>query len=135
GFTDQEGADVVRRQLPDVIRRVNAAFADQQSVGRYLGAQADAGVQRRVEGVQVAVVDADDGVLWQGQHPLQFGFVVYFGQHVHAQVEGRVGQTLQGVVIERRGNQQNAVGAQRPRFGDLDRVDNEILAQHRQGAG
>src|SRR5699024_1215882 len=120
---------------PDVIRRVNAAFAHQQAVGRYLLAQVDAGVQRRVEGIQIPVVDADDGVLRQAQHPLQLGCVVDFGQHVHAQVEGGLGQVVQGVVIECGGNQQNAVGAQSAGFRDLDRVDDEVLAQHRQGAG
>ncbi len=58
-----------------------------------------------------------------------------FNQHGHAEAGGQGFEFGQRRVIERGDDQQDGVGTHRAGFIDLIRVDHEVLAQHRQGAG
>ena len=58
-----------------------------------------------------------------------------FHQHVETQLQRLVAKANQLRLIQRRNDQQHAVGAQRARLEQLVVVDHEILAQHRQRAG
>ena len=64
---------------------------------------------------------------------IEFGFVVNFEQHVHAEIEGGVLDVLGGRVVERRHDDQDAIGAPGARFRDLIDVEHEILAQGGKG--
>src|ERR1700733_9231648 len=57
------------------------------------------------------------------------------GEHVHAKARSRFFEICRLAVGQRRQDKQDAIGAHRPRFGDLIGVEHEILAQHRQLAG
>ena len=60
-----------------------------------------------------------------------FGTVVHFDQDVHTQRLRLAMQTAEGFIIQRRDNQQNAIGAKRARFNHLVRIDDEVLANNR----
>ena len=79
-----------------------------------------ADVERRLEGPQIAVVDADQPRA-QSQRAIEFGLVVNFEQHVHAEIEGGILDVLRGRVVERRHDDQDAVGAPGARFAPPDR--------------
>ena len=73
-------------QAPAVVMGEDAAFADQQPVGRHQRRQPLGGLEADLEGAQVAVVDADQR-RGEFQRPLGLGLVMHFHQHVHAEVE------------------------------------------------
>src|SRR5690606_5087059 len=58
-FADEEGGDAGAGEALAVVMGEDAAFADQQPVVGHLLRQFLGGLQRRLEGAQVAVVDAD----------------------------------------------------------------------------
>ena len=60
-----------------------------------------------------------------------FFFIVNFDQSVHAQPMRGGFELANFPIFENRNDQQNAVGARQTRFGDLDFIENEILAQRR----
>ena len=112
--------------MPDSVTSKRSAGTSAQQVER--------GVERDLEGAQVAVVDADQRRL-QPQRAVQLGAVVHFDQHRHAERLRRGLEVGQLRVVEDRRDQQDAVGADRARLVDLVGVDDEVLAQHRQLAG
>ena len=57
-----------------------------------------------------------------------------FGEHRDAELASRRLQGRQPIVVERSDDEQDAIRAERARLGDLVLVDDEILAQHGQGA-
>ncbi len=118
----------------DVLRAEDATLGDQQAVTRHRLLHVQRGLQRHLEGAQVAVVDADHRRRHL-QRALQFVDVMHFHQHVHAQRQRQLGQRGQLGIVQRGDDQQDAVGAQHARLVHLVGVDDEILAQHRQRAG
>ncbi len=131
GLADQERMHAGIAHQRDVGRRQDAAFGDQHAVARHRVLQVERGLQRHLEGAQVAVVDAEQARRHR-QRTLEFVEVVHLDQHVHAEFAGDEGELRQLHVIQRRGDQQHAVGAERARLVHLVRIDDEILAQHRQ---
>ena len=57
---------------------------------------------------------------------------MYFDERLHSQFAAERQQLEQHLILEARDNQQEGVSIRRPRFPHLPRIDNEILAQHRQ---
>ena len=91
-------------------------------------------IEIRDEGLEVAVVDADQARLQIGR-PLHLGFVMDFHQRVHPELRGFFHQRPRGCVIDHRQDDQDGVGAPAAGFGDLIGLQHEILAQHRQAGG
>ena len=118
----------------DVPLDQDAALGHDQAIGWHARQQVERRVERDAEVAQVAVVDADEWRL-QPQRPIEFGAVVHFDQHVHAERVRRGLEFGHLRILERGDDEQDGVGAQRPRFGDLVGVDDEFLAQRRQRAG
>ena len=83
-----------------------------------------------LEGVQVAVVDADDlGARLEGDRAhLRLG--VDLDEGLHAERAARRHQALQLGRLQDRHDEQRRVGAVRARLEQLVRVDHEVLAQH-----
>src|SRR5580704_2390809 len=136
-FADQEGRDAGLAEPRQIVGRKDAALADDDALGRNAPRQLFAGGKRRLEGFQVAVVDADEPRL-QPQRAIELFFVVHFDERIHA--EGGSGRFQLGCadIVDRGHDDQDAIGAVSARFGDLIRIVHEILAQHRQrhvGAG
>ena len=70
----------------------------------------------------------------QAQRPIELGLVVHLDQHVHAAASLREpAQLARRRVVERRHDQQDAVGADRARLEHLVGVEDEVLAQAGQG--
>ena len=74
----------------------DAALADHDAVARDQRGQPLAGRQRGLEGLEVAVVDADQA-RFEPQRALELGFVVHFEQHVHAERERGVSRASRAV--------------------------------------
>src|SRR3954451_7463669 len=82
---------------------------------------------------EIALIDADDrGV--DLQCDLELGLIVDLDQDVEADTVGQFGKRLQLVLVERCGDQQDAVGAHDPSVEHVAFADREVLAEHRQGA-
>ena len=75
-FADKEGADAGRPELREVGMACDAAFGDEMDVLRHAAGEIDRGLERRLEGPQIAVVDADEfGV--EAESAVEFDLVVY----------------------------------------------------------
>src|SRR6516164_2230662 len=58
-FTDEEGRNAHGHQVGEVGGRKNCTLANDDAAGRHPWRQASAGGERRLEGLEVAVIDAD----------------------------------------------------------------------------
>ncbi len=85
-LADQEGRDAGLGEPRQIVRRRNTAFADGDMTERNPSGQALAGLKRRVECPQVAIVDADEP-RFQPQRAFELPAVVHFDQRVHAERE------------------------------------------------
>ena len=121
------------REPRHIGRREDAALADEQPVGRHQRRQALGHGERRLEGPEVAVVDADER-RGEPQRALELRLVVHLDEHVHAERERRLLERLRLVVGDRRHDDQDAVGAPGARLEDLVGLEHEILAERRQRA-
>ena len=98
---------------------------------RHADGEVDRGLQRRFEGAQIAVVDADElGV--EAERAVELDLVVHFDQRVHAPLGGGVEQIARRVVADGGEDDEDAVGAPGAGFGHLVGLEHEVLAQHRQ---
>ena len=116
----------------EIGRRFEPAFADDNALRRNFRRQLFADGQRCLECPQIAIIDADQART-QSQRAIELGFVMNLQQHIHAEIEGRVLDVLGGRVIERRHDDEDAIGAPGARFRDLIDVEHEILAQGGKG--
>ena len=114
-----------RARMPDSVTS--------SAVGRHVRQHAQRGLQRDLEGAQVAVVDAEQRRL-ELERALQLGRVVHLDQHGHVQAARDRLELGHLRVVQAGRDQQDAVGAHGPRLVDLVGVDHEVLAQHRQVA-
>ena len=130
-FADQEGRHADAFEPRKIRGRKNAALADHQAISGDQRRQRLAGRKRGLEGAQIAVVDADHRRT-KFQRAIELGAVVDFDQHVHAVRDRGVLDVLCRAVVERRHDDQDAVGAVGAGFRHLIGVEHEILAQHRQ---
>src|SRR5580704_16494061 len=133
-FADQKGRNAGVAEPRQIVGRENAALADDDPVGWNAPRQPLAGGKRRLEGFQVAVVDADQPRL-QPQRAVELIFVMHFDERIHAERGGRRFELGRAGVVDRGHDDQNAVGATSTRLGHLIRIVHEILAQHRQRHG
>ncbi len=104
-----------RGEAVEIVGAANAALGDDDAVGGHLRRQPFGGAKIDREGLQIAVVDADQPHPEQ-QGAFQLGLIVNFGQHIEP-VFGRGGGQLAGRgVRQRRHDQQHAIGADRDGF-------------------
>ena len=68
----------------------------------------------------------------EAQRALKLGLVVDLEQHVHAERERRAFEIARRRVVDRRHDDEDAVGAPGARLDHLIGLVHEILAQHRQ---
>src|SRR3569832_62534 len=92
------------------------------------------GLQRRLEGAEIAVVHADERCR-ERQGALELIGIVHLHQYCHAALGGELRELVHARVVERRDDEQDAVRADCARLVHLIGIDNEILAQRRQLAG
>ena len=96
--------------------------------------QSERDIEPRLEGVQIAVVDADQRGL-QFERAIEFDGIMHFDEHGHAEVRRDRRQFLHAPRVQRSDDQQDAIGAHRARLVHLIRVEHEIFAQDGQAAG
>ena len=82
------------------------------------------------QGLQVAIVDADDRCA-ERDRAAELGFVMRLDQGVHPETAGFGNDLCGRCVVEHRQHDQNRIGAVDSRFGDLARVNDEILGEDR----
>src|SRR3954449_1450381 len=130
-LADQESRHADAFEPGEIGGREDAALADHQPVAGDQRRQCFAGRKRGFEGAQIAIVDADHRRT-QLQRAVKLGAVVDLDQHVHAMGDGGVLELFCRGIIERRHDDQDAVGAVCAGLRHLVSVEHEILAQHRQ---
>src|SRR5215831_2690776 len=129
-FADEQSRNADRSQVLEIGGRKDSALAHDNAAGRDPRRQALAGGERRLEGLEVAIVDADQPRA-QAQCPFELMFVVDLQQDVHAERLRGVLEILCRAVIDRRHDDQDAISPPRPRLSYLIDVVHEILAQDR----
>src|SRR5262245_32180615 len=133
-FTHQESVHAGLGEPRQIGGAGDAALGHDDAVIGNARRQPLGGVERRLEGVEVAVVNADHAAI-QAQRAVELASVVHFRDGIHIPGLGVGAQRAGGHVINRGHDDQDAVGAKRPRLGHLIAVEHEILAQHRQRRG
>ena len=130
--------DADLRQPGEVGRREDAAFADHDAVARHQRRQPLGDLERGDEGLEVAVVDADRAAICRRSARSSSASSWTSSSTSMPCAKAAASISRGGAVVERRHDDEDAVRAQRARFGHLVGVVHEVLAQHRQrgrGAG
>ena len=110
----------------------DAALADEQPVGRHQRRQTLGHSERRLEGLQIAVVDADER-RGEVQRPLELRLVMHLEEHVHAERQRHLFERLCLGVRHRRHDDEDAVGAPGARLEHLVGLEHEIFSERRKG--
>src|SRR5262245_60346915 len=111
-FPDQERRDPGLGKLVEIGRRKNPALADRDAVARNLRREPLAGGERRLESLEIAVVDADQpGTTLECA--LELALVVHFEQGIHAEGLRGLFEVPRQRVVDRRHDDEDAVGAPR----------------------
>jgi hypothetical protein len=117
----------------EIVRCEYTTLADHDTVGRNQSRQPLGCRERRLEGFQVSVVDADQP-RFEPQCPLKLLLIVDLDEHVHAERKRRRFKLRRFGVFQRGHDDEDAIGAGGARFRHLVGIVHKILAQHRQGA-
>src|SRR5436190_23716478 len=128
-FADQKCRDANLFQASEICEGKEAALADHDVVARDQRREALGRFESCLEGLQVAVVDADQSRL-EPQGTVEFRLVVDLDQHVHAVTERRVFQRGRRRIVDAGHDDQNAIGAPGARLRRLVGLEHEVLAQH-----
>src|SRR5262245_57470080 len=124
----EEGRNPDRGKIFEISGRENSALAHSDAICGNSRRQAPPGDERRLERLQIAVVDSDEPRA-QAQRALELALVVHLQQDVHAERAGARLQVPRHLIVDRGHDDQNAVGAPGPRLRDLVRVVHEVFAQ------
>ena len=108
----------------------NARFGDDQGPRRHQRGKPLGRGEVDLQRVEVAVVDPDD-LGAEPDRPAHLLGVVGLDQHVHAEPPGRRHHRRRFVVVEHGEDDEHRVGAVKPGFGHLARIDDEVLGQDR----
>ncbi len=133
-FADQEGRNADAGEAGEVGRRIEPAFGDHDAVARDFRRQLLADREGGLESAQIAVVDADQARP-QPKGTFKLIFCMNFKQYVHIIGKGCIFDLFCRRIVDRRHDDQDAIGAKRARFDHLIGLVDEILAQNRQGGG
>ncbi len=86
--------------------------------------------EARSEGLEVAVVDADERRV-EDKRAGKLGLVMHLGENAHAEIARGASQIARRRVVDRRHDDEDAVGAPRPGLEHLIGVHHKVLAQRR----
>ncbi len=125
------GPDVRALETRDIGRREDAALADDDAVFRHARRESFGRRQRRLEGFEVAIVDADEAAI-EAQRAVQLRRVVHLDDGIHAPVLGGAGEIGRERIVHFSHDDEDAIRAPGPRLDHLVGVDHEVLAQHGQ---
>ncbi len=92
--------------------------------------QVEDAIARDLEGVEVARIDADERRVSR-EGPMELGLVVNLDERVDPRLGRGLEAPAQLLVGQGTHDEQDRTGAEGPRLPDLDRIDSEVLAQHR----
>ena len=127
----QEALCSSRGQAPQVGVAADAALGDQEAIGRHQRRQFLRGGKIGDQRLRLRLLMPISGVCSPSARSSSRA-IVHLGQHVHIE---RAGQRLEFArlgVGQCGQDQQDAVGPHRPALVDLPRIEDEVLAQHRQ---
>ena len=114
-----------------IVVAIQTAFTDAQAILGHMCRQLFRGSQIRDHGFQIAVINAKQPA-FQTHGTVHFVRVMYLNQHIHVPIIRHSLQLARLAIFQRRHDQQDAIGTQSPRLGDLIGLQHEILAQYRQ---
>src|SRR6186713_2618525 len=131
GFADQDGVASAVEHALGVGALLETAFADEDDVFGHFLAQLLGGREVDFEGVEIAVIDADEfRAEFEGAIQLLAG--VNFDECIQLKGLGFLEESFERWLVERGNNEENCIGARHAGFPNLCLVDDEILAQARQ---
>ena len=119
-----------RRQPIDIGAALDARFRNEQAIARNQRRKPLGHGEIDLERAQVAIVDAEDRRA-EGERPPHLAFVMRLDQSVHAEPPGHRQDLGRLGIVEQRQDDENGVGAVEPGFGNLARVDDEVLGEDR----
>src|SRR5690348_5648388 len=128
-LADKKSVEARTAELGKVIVRSKAGFADGDALLRYPFDQFEGGLHAHVQGAQVAIVYANDASAG-GQRAIQLRSGMNLHERLHFQLASESQQLAKQFVTERGDNQQKTIRVVCPRFPDLPRIEEEVLAQH-----
>src|SRR3954447_4553400 len=129
GFTDEDDIGPGARKLDYIMRAANPGLRHPDQLRRDGRRDPGEGVPVDLEGLQVAVVHADE--LSSGVHRTPgLLHVLHLDQRAQPDRVGPLDQRDERLLLQRRDDQQHHVGTRRPRLPELVRRDDEVLAQH-----
>ena len=127
GRTHQEGVHQAG-QTPHVLGSTDPRLTHEDHPGRSQWGELLSARQVRLQGAQVAVVDADD-LRPQNRGAVHLLWGRDLREHLHAQAVGQVGQLAVDVVGHHREHEQDRIRPQAAGRQHLDLIDDEVLAQ------
>src|SRR5579863_6037663 len=131
GFADEEGLDPRLGEAAAIGVPRNAALADRDTVLRDFRSKPLGDFKRCLKRAQVAIVDADKP-RFQGKSAIELPFVMDLDQDIEAEVMRGLVESPRALVVDASHDDQDAIGAPGARFEHLVRVEQKVLAQHRQ---
>ncbi len=108
-FADEEGVVAGIAEKIQILGGVDAALGNMDGTGGQAFCQRERGVERDVEGMQVAVVHAIS-IAAERADAVEFLPCVHFAEHVEFVAVGYAGEVEQLLVGKGGGNQQDGVG-------------------------
>ena len=129
-FSDKKRVGACVEQPLDVLPAVQAAFDHKEPVIRNERGKPDRGFDIHVERFQIAIVDADDGCAGVEGFS-KFRFIVNLNQRVELQISGELDEFLQFARLQHRDDQQNRARPGRACLINLERIEDEVLAENR----
>ena len=109
-LADEKAPRTMGREVRKVGGAGEAAFGDEEAAFRHAACKRPRGVEGRLEGLQVAVVDADERG-GKVQRPVEFGGVMDLDEHVHSPGKGLCFKFLRLGVGDARHDDQDRVCA------------------------
>jgi hypothetical protein len=111
----------------DVSGGVDATLGDLNDACRYAFHEVQRCVEGDLEGVQVAVVDADE-IASGGECPFELGVVVDFDERVELVLSGLVFEGDELVLFQGGDDEEDGVGAAGAGFEELELIEDKVFA-------
>ena len=133
-LADQEGVIAGGPEQGDIGGGMNAAFTDQNGAAGHVWREIERGLERDVEGREIAIVNADE-VGAGGDGGVEFGAVMDLDERGEVQASGFFAEIADFALGEDGRYKKDGVGAVGGGFEDLVAVDGEVLADGGEGRG
>lgn len=130
-LADKEGIEAGGAEMAKIGMGAQARFGHGDAVIGDLLDQFQRGLRVHREGLQIAIVYADD-MGFGGEGAIELGACVDFNQRFHLQCATEGDEVAQQRIVESGNDQEEAIGVVGARFPDLPGIEDEVLAENRE---